>query len=45
MAAYFQENRAALPPAIRKHRETIVGLLMAGTSAADAFGAVVANGA
>ena len=44
MAAYFQENRAALPPAIRKHRETLVGLLMAGASAEDAFEAVTTNG-
>lgn len=45
MAAYFQEHRAALPPAIRKHRETIVDMLMAGTPAEEAFTAVVANGA
>ena len=45
MADYFQENRSKLPPAIRKHRETIVGLLMAGSSAEDAFATVVANGA
>ena len=45
MAAYFQENRSKLPPAIRRHRETIVELLMAGISAEDAFSAVVANGA
>lgn len=45
MAAYFQENRSRLPPAIRKHRETIVELLMAGISAEDAFSTVVANGA
>ena len=45
MAAYFQENKSQLPPAIRKHRETIVELLMAGTSAEDAFATVVANGA
>lgn len=44
MAAYYQEHRAALPPAIRKHRETLVTLLMAGTSAEDAFGAVISNG-
>jgi len=45
MAAYFQENRSKLPPAIHKHRETIVELLMAGISAEDAFTTVVANGA
>ena len=45
MAAYFQENRSKLPPAIRKHRETIVELLMAGNSAQDAFATVVSNGA
>ncbi|MGA8031002.1 MAG: hypothetical protein WCB48_01295 [Casimicrobiaceae bacterium] len=45
MAAYFQENRSKLPQAIRKHRETIVELLMAGISAEDAFSTVVANGA
>lgn len=45
MAAYFQANKLKLPPAIRKHRETIVELLMAGDSAEDAFAAVVANGA
>lgn len=44
MAAYYQENRAALPPAIRKHRETLVDLLMGGTSAEDAFAAVMTNG-
>jgi hypothetical protein len=45
MAAYFQENKSKLPPAIRKHRETILELLMAGVSAEDAFGTVVTNGA
>ncbi len=45
MAAYFQENRSKLPPAIRRHRETIVELLMAGISAEEAFSTVVANGA
>jgi hypothetical protein len=45
MAAYFQENRSKLPPAIRRHRETIVELLMAGFSAEAAFSTVVANGA
>lgn len=45
MAAYFQEHRSKLPPAIRRHRETIVELLMAGFSAEDAFSTVVANGA
>ena len=45
MAAYFQENKSKLPPAIRKHRETIVELLMAGISAEDAFATVVSNGA
>ena len=44
-AAYFQEHRSKLPPAIRKHRETIVELLMAGISAEDAFSTVVADGA
>jgi len=45
MAAYFQKNKAQLPPAIRKHRETIVELLMGGISAEEAFATVVANGA
>jgi len=45
MAAYFQAHRSNLPPAIRKHRETIVELMMAGVSAEDAFASVVANGA
>lgn len=45
MAAYFQEHKAELPPAIRKHRETIIELLMTGISAEDAFATVVANGA
>jgi hypothetical protein len=45
MAAYFQENKANLPAAIRKHRETLVELLMAGISAEDAFATVVSNGA
>ncbi|MGC1816638.1 MAG: hypothetical protein WA900_03160 [Casimicrobiaceae bacterium] len=45
MAAYFQENRSKLPPAIRKHRDTIVELLMSGISVEDAFSTVVANGA
>lgn len=45
MAAYFQENRSRLPPAIRRHRETIIELLMAGNSAEDAFAMVVSNGA
>jgi hypothetical protein len=45
MSAYFQENKSKLPPAIRKHRETIVELLMAGISAEDAFATVVTNGA
>ena len=44
MSAYFQENKSQLPPAIRKHRETIVELLMAGISAEEAFATVVANG-
>ena len=45
MAAYFQENRAKLPPKVRDHRETIVELLMTGASAEEAFATVVANGA
>jgi hypothetical protein len=45
MAAYFQENKDKLPPAIRNHRETIVELLMTGVSAEEAFSTVVANGA
>jgi hypothetical protein len=45
MAAYFQEHKANLPTAIRKHRETLVELLMAGISAEDAFATVVSNGA
>lgn len=45
MAAYFRTHRSSLPPAIRKHRETIVELMMAGVSAEEAFASVVANGA
>jgi hypothetical protein len=45
MAAYFQENKAQLPPAIRKHRETIVELMMAGIPVEEAFATVVAHGA
>lgn len=45
MSAYFQENKAKLPPKIRDHRETIIELLMSGASAEEAFSTVVANGA
>jgi hypothetical protein len=45
MAAYFQENKSKLPPAIRNHRETILELLISGIPAEDAFATVVGNGA
>jgi hypothetical protein len=42
MSDYFQKHKATLPPSIRKHREQIIELLMAGVSAEEAFSTVVA---
>ncbi len=38
MAAYASEHRATLPKDIGKKRETIIDMICAGHSAADAFG-------
>lgn len=41
MSDYYQAHKARLPADIRLHRDTIVELLMAGTSPQDAFAAVM----
>jgi hypothetical protein len=43
MSAYFQEHKGQLPTNVRKHRELIVELLMAGLPAEEAFSMVLAN--
>ena len=41
MSDYFQKNRAMLPLSVRKHRERLIELLMAGSSAEEAFSVVI----
>lgn len=40
MAAYYAQNKAKLPPAIRNRREQLIAELMAGEDVADVFAAV-----
>jgi rRNA processing protein Krr1/Pno1 len=37
MSTYYQQNKASLPPSIRKNREQIVELIMEGFSPEEAF--------
>jgi hypothetical protein len=43
MSDYFQRNRATLPLSVRKHRERLIELLMAGSSAEEAFSMVISK--
>ena len=45
MSSYYQSNKASFPPEVKKHRDQIVELIMAGTSPEDAFTMVLSGGA
>lgn len=44
MADYYQANKSALPPEVRKYRDKIVELIMEGVAPKEAFAMVLASG-